>query len=99
MRGWVVDTTGVGGLQGYYLPDLGDGAVAALTPEVGVELLRLRMSVCGGGVVIPTGNRAGMKFLADQGAEILGSAPRMVRNGDDPLAQSLLFQRVGGHCG
>jgi len=98
-RGWVVDDPDGGRVLGYCLPDLGEGTVVAETNAAGIELLRLRLALNAKKVVVPAGNEAALAFLAGQGSQQESTAARMVRNGPDPVDQSLIFSRVGGHFG
>lgn len=39
------------------------------------------------------------ELIADLGITLKRTATRMVRNGDDPLNQRMVFNRIGGHIG
>lgn len=100
-QGWVM-TGQRNRIRGFYLPELGEGAIVtedAGDSDAGKALMRLRLGVCGVKSVLPAGNAAALAYLVELGLELQSEASRMVRNGDDPLDQRLVFNRVGGHFG
>lgn len=96
--GWVM-TGPHESLRGFYLPRLGEGAVVAADEEAGRALLRLRLAASEEKSVLPAGNTAALAYLEELGLELQSEASRMVRHGDDPLDQTMVYNRVGGHFG
>jgi GNAT superfamily N-acetyltransferase len=94
--GQVVDDAG---LRGFYLPALDEGLVVARDAGAGLALMRLRMASCEKPVVLPAANEAANALLHDCGRAPNRRLARMVRNGEDPLQQHMLFNRIGGHVG
>ena len=86
-------------MRGYLLPDLGEGAIVAQDSEAGNALLKLRLAKVETAPVLPAGNHTANAFLRDMGLNFKSSVTRMVRNGDDPLNQGMVFNRIGGHLG
>jgi hypothetical protein len=86
-------------VRGYLLPSLGEGTVVAESEEAGAALLKLRLATLGTAAVLPAGNRAGTRLLNELGIKLKSSASRMVRQGNDPLNQEMVFNRIGGHVG
>ena len=97
--GWVYVDPEKKSIRGYFLPDLGEGTVVAQDSEAGSALLGLRLAKVEAAPVLPAGNHAANAFLRDMGLNPRSSAVRMVRNGDDPLDQGMVFNRIGGHLG
>jgi len=98
-RGWVHEGPGRGELRGYYLPDLSEGTIVAQDAEAGTALMKVRLATTGVRPVVPSGNDAANNLLRKAGFKVQSSAPRMVRQGDDPLVPGMVFNRVGGHAG
>jgi GNAT superfamily N-acetyltransferase len=97
--GWVYTGSGGKAIRGFFLPNLGEGTIVAQDAEAGTALMGLRLAKAETAPVLPAGNRAANSFLRDSGLKIKRSATRMVRNGDDPLKQDMVFNRIGGHLG
>jgi GNAT superfamily N-acetyltransferase len=98
-RGWVCMDSQRRRVCGYFLPDLGEGTIVAQDIEAGRDLMKLRLAKVGTAPVLPAGNHAANAFLRDVGIKFKSSAARLVRNGDDPFNQRMVFNRVGGHLG
>ena len=97
--GWVCVDSDRKKVRGFYLPNLGEGNIVAQDIEAGKNLMRLRMAKTETAPVLPAGNHVANAFLLDMRLELKSSATRMVRNGDDPLNQGMVFNRIGGHLG
>jgi GNAT superfamily N-acetyltransferase len=97
--GWVyIDSDGKT-IRGCLLPNLGEGAIVAENEEAGTALMELRLATLETAPVLPAGNQAAKGFLGDLGINLKRTATRMVRNGNDPLDQRMIFNRIGGHIG
>jgi hypothetical protein len=99
LRGWVYENEEGGGISGVYLPDLGEGTVLATDIRGGIRLMKLRCRVGSKAPVLPTGNSAANECLKNWGFQLRNTAHRMVRNGEDPLNQEMIFNRIGGNLG
>ena len=97
--GWVYTCSEGKVIRGFFLPNLGEGTVVAQDAEVGTALMELRLAKAQAAPVLPAGNLAANSFLRGSGLKIKRSATRMVRNGNDPLKQDMVFNRIGGHLG
>ena len=97
--GWVYTGSGGEVIRGFFLPNLGEGSVVAQDAEAGTALMDLRLAKAQTAPVLPAGNEAANSFLRSSGLKIKKSATRMVRHGDDPLNQDMVFNRIGGHLG
>jgi len=97
--GWVYTGSEGKEIRGYLLSKLGEGTIVAQDVEAGTALMKLRLARLETGPVVPEGNRAANRFLLDSGFKFKSSAARMVRIGDDPLNQGMIFNRIGGHLG
>jgi len=95
--GWVF--AGADTIDGFCLPTLGEGLVVARSPEAGIALMQMRFVTTDVMPTLPSVNGAANDFLREQGLAHKRTLARMVRNGDDPLQQHMLFNRIGGHVG
>ena len=97
--GWVYTGSEGKVIRGFFLPNLGEGTIVAQDTEAGTALMKLRLEKAQTAPVLPAGNLAANSVLSGSGLKIKRSATRMVRNGDDPLKQDMVFNRTGGHLG
>lgn len=86
-------------IEGFYLPDLGAGFIAAENPDAGLELLKFKLSRNSLNIVVPAGNKTANKFLKDSGFQLLRVMPRMVLGENVPWKPELIFSRGAGYCG
>ena len=85
-------------LRGFFLPDAGEGAVAAETLEAGLALIEMRCCRKQR-VVVLRDNRPCLDFLGSHGYVETGTATRMVRGPDIDYRPDMLFARIGGNVG
>jgi len=87
-----------GRLDGYYLPELGEGLVMADNQGAGLELLRLKLSKAIKNV-LPAGNKAGVAFMLNNGYRETKRAKRMVWGERFPWNPVHMFGRIAGNLG
>ncbi|MDQ7797693.1 MAG: GNAT family N-acetyltransferase [Candidatus Edwardsbacteria bacterium] len=87
-----------GGMDGYYLPGLGEGLIMAENHRAGIELVKLKLSRSIKNV-LPAGNRPGMVFMQENGFRETKRATRMVRGQRFPWQPDKMFGRIAGNLG
>lgn len=86
-------------LQGFYLPDIGDGLIFADNPAVGIELMKVKHSRVDT-AVIPSENKVGIDFLKQNGFKVSETKGRRMLLGRDVLWKpECYFSRIGGNYG
>jgi GNAT superfamily N-acetyltransferase len=89
-----------GSVEGFYLPDLGEGLILAKTTTAGIELMKLKYASTADRAVIPSENHVGINFLRHHGfIETETKGKRMVRGKDIGWKPESLFSRIGGNLG
>jgi hypothetical protein len=88
-----------GGVDGYYLPKLGDGLIIAESETAGISLLRSKLRQGGQVSVAPEGNKAAVDFLLTNGFVETARAPRMSLGPDIGWKPECVFSRGAGFCG
>ncbi len=97
--GWGHVDSGSGSVDGFFLPDLGQGVVLAENDRAGLALLRLKLCLGCTKVVIPEGNGASREFLLRAGFRETGRAPRMALGEDVAWQPRRVYSRGAGYCG
>jgi len=87
-----------GRLDGFYLPDLGEGLVIADTRQAGLELLKVRCARSAK-VVLPAANSDPIRFLNELGFTETSRARRMVRGPAIAWRPGKIYARIGGNLG
>lgn len=89
---------GSDGVDGYYIPALGEGLVMAENDRAGLALLGVKMA---GSVkiVLPAENVAGIAFLKDNGFVEASRSKRMVWGPPFPWRPERLYHRIAGNVG
>jgi GNAT superfamily N-acetyltransferase len=87
-----------GVLSGFYLPALGEGLVVATNETVGVELLKLKLSVKSL-VVVPSSNIAVQKFLTENNFCEFQKGTRMCLGSPVSFKGEMIYSRIGGYLG
>ena len=86
-------------VQGYYIPDLGEGLIIADAISAGLELMKVKYS----GIdkaVIPAKNSAGISFLMQNGfVKIPTKGTSMTFGADVKWNPDKIFSRIGGNFG
>jgi GNAT superfamily N-acetyltransferase len=86
-------------LIGFYLPNLGEGAIYADTPDAGLELMKLKYSTVDK-AVIPSENSIGIEFLKKNGfSKIDTVGKRMILGKDIDWKPECFYSRIGGNYG
>lgn len=86
------------GMQGYYLPHLGEGLIISPDEIAGLELMKLRCQKKNQGV-LPVDNTRGVNFLLDNDFQEIRRINRMVRGEDLSWDPSKVFNRISGNMG
>ena len=86
-------------IEGYYMPNLGEGLVFALTADAGRELMRLKYSTVDH-AVIPVENQVGIEILRELGfCERNTKGKRMIFGRDINWRPEMVYGRIGGNMG
>jgi len=86
-------------INGFYLPDLGEGLLFANNPEAGMELMKVKYSKADK-AVLPSENFTGIDFLKQNGFEELGTkGKRMILGKDISWKPDCIYSRIGGNYG
>lgn len=86
-------------VEGYYLPDWGEGLIVANTPEAGIELLKIKCSKSTT-IVVPNPNTNAINFLLENGYQPLRRRGiRMVWGKETGFQGDKVFSRVAGKLG
>ncbi len=87
-----------GKIDGYYIPDLGEGLVMADNERAGLDLLKLKLSRSNKNV-LPAGNSRGMAFMLENGFKETKLAKRMVWGQRFGWQPEKMFGRIAGNLG
>lgn len=88
-----------GELQGYYLPEFGEGLIQALNPEAGIELMKLKYATADQ-AIIPSENKVAIHFLLQNGFVHDGiRGRRMVYGHSFPWHPTAMYSRINGSLG
>lgn len=86
-------------ITGFYLPDLGEGPICALTQEAGFELMQVKYASIKK-ASLPADNKAAIHFLKKSGfRETNKSGMRMIHGKDISWHPEMIFSRIGGNFG
>ncbi len=86
-------------VKGYYLPDLGEGLIFAVTDNAGLELMKIKYSMIDK-AVLPSDNVAGTDFLKHNGfIETDTKGTRMILGKNIDWKPEKIFSRIGGNYG
>ena len=86
-------------IKGFYIPNLGEGPVYALTEDAGKELMRFKYSTINK-AAIPGENKAGIDFLKELGfAGTNTVGKRMISGHDIEWKPEMIYSRIGGKLG
>lgn len=84
---------------GYYIPDLEEGPVCAMTVEAGRELMRLKYAKANK-AVLPGENQAGIEILQELGfTETETKGKRMILGKEIAWKPEMIYSRTGGNFG
>lgn len=88
-----------GAVDGYYLPDLGNGAVIATNDVAGLALMQQKLNDGASSSVVPNQNKVAVDFLRSNGFVETQHAPRMALGPDAPWQPERVYCRGSGYCG
>jgi GNAT superfamily N-acetyltransferase len=94
-----VHTQPDGAIDGYFLPTLGAGPVAAVNPGAGGDLLAFKHAYFHGAAVVPAANQAALRFFLERGAEESSRLQRMALGEELPWRPECIYARGAGYCG
>lgn len=86
------------GVEGFYMPALGEGLIIADSPEAGIELMKLKYTQIKR-AAIPAPNRPGLEFLVQSGFKERQRGSRMWLGKKLYWRPEKLFARIGGNLG
>ncbi|MDO1450823.1 GNAT family N-acetyltransferase [Rhodocytophaga aerolata] len=86
------------GVEGFYLPTLGEGLIIAKTNIAGIELLKLRLATKDH-AAFPVDNVEATQFLYQHNFKEVRSAKRMSLGKKRPGLYNSLYNRIGGNLG
>jgi hypothetical protein len=85
--------------EGFYMPDLGEGLILALTETAGLELMKVKYSKADK-AVLPSDNLQGTEFLTQHGFTLTDTrGTRMILGQDIDWKPQNVFSRIGGNYG
>ncbi len=86
-------------IEGFYIPDLGEGPIFALSTDAGMELMRFKYSTVYV-AIIPGDNQAGIEFIKELGFKASHTTPtRMLFGRDIEWRPEMIYSRIGGNLG
>lgn len=86
-------------LKGFYLPTLGEGAIYATHPDIGVCFMELKYSIVDK-AVLPSENEHGIDFLTRNGfVKTQDFGKRMVLGKNINWKPACIYSRIGGNYG
>lgn len=85
-------------VEGFYMPDLGNGLIIASNPEAGFALMKCRINNNYYGI-LPSANKAGMQFLEQVGLTQFRISRRMFMGRKRKWNGELMYNRISGQLG
>jgi GNAT superfamily N-acetyltransferase len=85
-------------LNGFYLPDFGDGSIIATTLSAGLDLMRLRLAAKDN-ASFPIDNVDALQFMHDNNFQEFRKAKRMRLGPERELNLQFIYNRIGGNVG
>jgi GNAT superfamily N-acetyltransferase len=86
-------------IEGFYLPNFGNGLIIAINNQAGLELLKLSLIQGHSKVIIPEANISAKNFLIENGFQEYSVCPRMVRGKNIQWKPECIYSRASGYCG
>jgi predicted N-acetyltransferase YhbS len=88
-----------GNLEGYYIPGISEGPIAALNSGAGLELMNLKYGMADK-AVFPADNKHACDFLGDNGFTVTKTiGTRMIMGADIPWRPENIYSRIAGNLG
>ncbi len=85
-------------INGFFIPDIGEGFIGASKLESGLELLKIKIQTATS-IVLPSENTAGMDFLLKNGFQKNKIAKRMIYGNEFKWEPYNIYSRIGGYFG
>lgn len=85
-------------LQGFYMPDLGEGPIIAETKEAGIDLMKIKYDHVDK-AVLPAENAIAIDFLKENGFAETSKGLRMILGNDFNWQPASIYSRIGGNIG
>ncbi len=93
---WIYDSEGI---NGFYIPSLGNGYIVACDQKIGIELIKFKCSKDYKPIIVPEENSEAFNFLKSSGFKEYLSVPRMSLNKAPEWNPKMIFNRGTGYCG
>jgi hypothetical protein len=85
-------------INGFYLPDFGDGLILATKLNAGLDLMRLRLAAKDN-ASFPTDNVDALQFMQKNNFQEFRRAKRMRLGAKRALNLQFIYNRIGGNLG
>ena len=86
-------------IDGFYMPELGEGLILSETTKAGLELMKKKYSSVDK-AVLPSDNQLGIDFLLQNGFTVINTTGiRMIKGNDINWNPKRVFSRIGGNYG
>ena len=86
-------------LEGFYLPNLGDGLIIANNNKAGFELLKIKWATKNELLILPAENLEIIEFAQSHGFEPFRYAAKMILGKAVDWNPQMIYHRVGGYLG
>ncbi len=86
-------------IDGFFLPDFGNGFIAATNDTAGLKLLKRKHIGVEATTVVPAKNETAVRYLLENNFREVLRAPRMILGNKIPWKQECIFSRASGYCG
>lgn len=96
--GWIHIKGSLNKIDGFYLPELGNGLIITENNKSGLELLEFKLKQSDN-VVVPLENKTAQDFLIKNGYTEYLRVPRMVLGKEVSWKSKFIFSRAAGYCG
>lgn len=96
--GWVHESSR-DEIDGFFLPEMGQGAILAENDEAGLGLISHKMKSGGKLIVLPKQNKSALTYLSIHGYQEVIRAPRMVLGPDLNWQPANIYSRGSGYSG
>ncbi|MBN2092711.1 GNAT family N-acetyltransferase [candidate division KSB1 bacterium] len=96
---WVDENPVTRKIEGYFLPDLGNGLIIGINEAAGLRLLQFKHAQFDRIGVLPEQNLSARQFLLNSGFVEYMRAPRMVLGEEVDWKPDWIFARGAGYCG
>jgi GNAT superfamily N-acetyltransferase len=97
--GWVYSSASSEEVEGFYLPNFGNGLIIAKEDEAGLALLEFKISLGISTIVVPSANTAARDVLIHHGFTEAMTVPRMVFGEELNWKPDKVYSRAAGYCG